>query len=675
MFSGGLKMLQIKVTENDFSLSFKNYVFIYHSTKQPFIHVGKGQAKYDMHFGNFKIEECLDEKLALTEFELLEQSPNNLLVKFNKSDLAFVVINFTVINDRLEIIFQDYTEGLNRVWVRIKAEEEEGIFGCGEQFSELNLRGKNVPLWVSEQGVGRNKKDYVTFQADVHYKSGGDWYTTYYPQPTFVSSNSYWCHVDDSYYMEFDFRNKSYHELCIWHIPERIIISKQESVLDVLRNLTEFFGRQPELPEWVYDGVWLGLQGGTQIVLDKLAKAEKHGLKVTALWCQDWEGKRITDFGKRLFWNWKYSQEMYPNLPETIKELNKKGIKYLGYINTFLATDGELFKEASEKGYLVKNEKGEDYLGITEMDAGVLDLTNPGTVGWIKNIIKENMIGIGLSGWMCDFGEYLPTDAVLYSGESAEAFHNKYPAEWARVNREAVEEAGKVNEVTFFTRAGYTGTSRYSFIMWAGDQTVNWGLDDGLASVIPAALSLGMTGFGLSHSDIGGYTSLFGIVRTKELFMRWAELAAFTPIMRTHEGNRPDECWQFDSDEETLLHFAKMSHIYTHLKPYLKAIVKENAEEGIPCMRMPYIHYEKDKNLLNLKYQYLLGRDLMVAPVFEEGKTTQKVYLPDDQWVNVWTGEEYGQGTYEVDAPLGKIPVFYRKESKYKVLFEQIKNL
>jgi len=378
---------------------------------------------------------------------------------------------------------------------------------------------------------------------------------------------------------------------------------------------------------------------------------------------------------KRLFWNWKYNEEMYPNLPETIKELNGRGIKYLGYINTFLATDGELFKEASEKGYLVKNAQGEDYLDITEMDAGVIDLSNPGTIEWIKNVIKEHMIGIGLSGWMCDFGEYLPTDAALYSGESAEEFHNKYPAVWAKVNREAVEEAGKANEITFFTRAGYTGTSKYSFMMWAGDQTVNWSLDDGLASVIPAALSLGMSGFGISHSDTGGYTSLFGVVRTKELFMRWAELSAFTPVMRTHEGNRPDECWQFDSDEETLLHFAKMSRIYTHLKPYIKDAVKENAEKGIPCMRMPYIHYENDKELLKLKYQYLFGRDLMVAPVYEEGQTSKEVYLPDDQWVHVWTGQEYGQGTHEVDAPIGQIPVFYRRGSQYEELFKEIKNL
>jgi alpha-glucosidase len=663
--------------ENALELRFKNHLLIRHSLETPFLFVGKGHATYKMHAeANFTIEENLLEKFSLTDYEIIENTKDNVKVKFSKGNLAFVTVVFRVVDDRLEAVFLDFSQELNRVWIRLHATKDEAIFGCGEQYSELNLRGKNVPLWVSEQGVGRNKNEYVTFMANKHReKAGGDWYTTYYPQPTFVSSENYWCHVDDSNYMEFNFGNEAFHELYIHHIPEKIILSKASTALKLLEDLTAYLGRQPEMPEWAYNGIWLGLQGGTEKVLKKLANAQKYGLKVAALWCQDWEGKRITDFGYRLFYNWKYQDEMYPNLPETIKELKEKGIRFLGYINQFLSIDGDLYQEATKKGYLVKNKQGEDYIVYPEMKGTTFDLSNPEAFEWVKSIIKEHMIGIGLSGWMCDFGEYLPTDAVLYSGESGVSFHNKYPSEWARVNREAVEEAGMVHEVTFFTRAGYTGTSKYSFMMWNGDQMVDWSLDDGLASVIPASLSLGMSGFGLTHSDIGGFTSLYDVVRTKELFMRWTEMGAFSPVMRTHEGNRPGDCWQFDSDEETLLHFVRMVNIYTHLKPYIKDIVKENAARGIPCMRMPYIHYEEDKSLLDLKYQYLLGRDLMVAPVYQEGATTREVYLPADTWVNIWTGEEYGQGTYEVAAPIGQIPVFYRKGSFYTDLFNEIKNI
>ncbi|UZW94180.1 TIM-barrel domain-containing protein [Francisella tularensis] len=117
---------------------------------------------------------------------------------------------------------------------------------------------------------------------------------------------------------------------------------------------------------------------------------------------------------------------------------------------------------------------------------------------------------------------------------------------------------------------------------------------DGLASVVPAALSAGMSGMGLHHSDIGGYTSLHGLKRTKELFMRWVDMAAFTVVMRTHEVNRPDENFQFEQDDEAVAHLAKMVNTYTTLKPYIKSLVNENHQKGIPVQRPLFIHYEND---------------------------------------------------------------------------------
>ena len=221
-------------------------------------------------------------------------------------------------------------------------------------------------------------------------------------------------------------------------------------------------------------------------------------------------------------------------------------------------------------------------------------------------------------------------------------------------------------------RSGYAGSSKYNTMAWAGDQNVNWELDDGLPSVIPAALSLGMSGMGLSHSDIGGYTTLFGMKRTKELFIRWAEQAAFTPMMRTHEGNRPDDNWQFDSDEETLEYLARMNNIFMLLAPYTKSIVKENSDNGTPTMRPLFLHYENDEKSYDIQYQYLYGKDIMVAPVIEDKVRSWKLYLPEDNWVNIWTGEEFKGGEIQVNAELGYPPVLYRKDSNFKELFEKI---
>ncbi len=158
------------------------------------------------------------------------------------------------------------------------------------------------------------------------------------------------------------------------------------------------------------------------------------------------------------------------------------------------------------------------------------------------------MIDLGISGWMADFGEYLPTDTQLYDGSDAKQMHNAWPTLWAKVNAEAIAEAGRTGDVLFFMRAGYTGVQRYCPLLWAGDQSVDFSRHDGLVSAICAALSSGLLGNAYHHSDIGGYTSLFGNRRTPELLMRWAEMAAFTPVMRTHETNRPEENCQFDDD-------------------------------------------------------------------------------------------------------------------------------
>ncbi|AGK95970.1 alpha-glucosidase [Clostridium pasteurianum] len=658
--------------ENGFSILVNGKKIITHTLERPWIYAGKGEATYDMFRGNFKIKDYLIEKVALDDFEVYK-NVDGVIVTFSKRGLNSLKVLFTVEDERTVVKFLENPDKLNRLWLRIDAEKEEHIYGCGEQFSDFDLRGKNYPLWTSEQGVGRNKNTYITFKADERGNAGGDYYTTFFPQPTFVSSRKYYCHVDSSVYMDFDFSHEEFHELQIWGVPEKLIFETGETYVKLVGKLTGLLGKQPELPEWVYEGVWLGIQGGTEVVLNKLENALQKGLKVGGIWAQDWEGIRMTSFGKRLMWNWQWNKELYPKLDVKIKELRERGIRFLGYINPYIAVEGDLFKEASKRGYLAKNNNNEDYLvEFGEFYAGVVDFTIPEACEWYKGVIKKEMIDFGLSGWMADFGEYLPTDVILNNGVSAEIMHNAWPAIWAKINREAVEEAGKLQDVTFFMRAGYTGSQKYCTMMWAGDQNVDWSLDDGLASVIPAALSLGMTGWGLHHSDIGGYTTLFEMKRTKELFMRWAEMATFTAIMRTHEGNRPKDNWQFDSDKETLQHFAKMSRIYTTLKPYTKALVKENSETGVPVQRPLFMHYEQDKRAYDIKYEYLYGRDILVAPVYEPGKAVWKVYLPEDEWVHLWTGDVYRGGEIEVDVPLGKPAVFYRKASKYVEVFKAL---
>jgi alpha-glucosidase len=297
----------------------------------------------------------------------------------------------------------------------------------------------------------------------------------------------------------------------------------------------------------------------------------------------------------------------------------------------------------------------------------IVDLSNPDAWNWIKNIIKTNMIGNGLSGWMADFAEWLPFDCKLHSGQDPKDYHNPFAAEWARVNREAVEEAGKLGEVVFFSRSGFTGSSGISTLFWAGDQLVDYGPNDGLGSAITAILSSGLSGLAVNHSDVGGYTALKfplfkNYLRDKEILYRWIEFEAFTPIYRTHEGLLPDDMVQYYTDDETQMFFTRFGKIHKELEPYFKNLIKEASETGVPVIRHPWLVCPEDTNCLETEYQFFVGDDLLVIPITGRGQTKVKGYFPEGTWTHYFHGTEFEGGRWhEVYAPVGSPAVFRRK--------------
>ncbi|MBU0954762.1 MAG: alpha-glucosidase [Spirochaetes bacterium] len=687
----GPSMLNINRDTDSFSIALNENLLISHSPQQPFVYAGTGREKIDMYRGNFDIQDQLIERIPLERLSYpdptqapaaasastLLQLPPDTSFSVHLTSPAGHTLTLSVSESdgrlHLQMVAAADSRPANRWWFRLPAAAGEHVYGGGEQFSHFNLRGRRFPLWSSEQGVGRNKSTPITFQADVQDRCGGDYWWTFFPQPSFVSSQHYYFHTDCSAYAAFDFRADNFHELEFWDLPKSFIFGGAPDMLGVVQDVGRLLGTQPELPEWVHDGIILGIQGGTDICEQKTKAAQAAGMPVCGIWAQDWEGIRMTSFGQRLMWNWQWDPARYPQLPEAIKRWNKEGIRFLGYANPYVAANKALFEEAEAQGFLAKDASGKTYLvDFGEFDAGIPDFTNPAAFEWYKKVMRRELIDLGLSGWMADFGEYLPTDTVLHDGRPAMLAHNEWPALWAKVNHEAVAEAGLQHEITYFMRAGFTGSQRWCPLMWAGDQNVDWSEDDGLLSVIPAALSLAVCGHGLHHSDIGGYTTLYGMQRSKELLLRWTEQAVFTAMMRTHEGNRPKDNWQFDSDGETLSGIARLVQLFVALKPYRKAGVTECSELNIPLMRPLFLHYEQDCQAWLLKDQYLYGRDLLVAPVWQEGAAERQVHLPQDNWVHLWTGQKFSGGEYAVPAPLGLPPVFWRASSKWADLFQAI---
>lgn len=677
-----------------------------------FINAFEKDINYEYHMASINIKERIRKSYKFQKISSIEKIEETLIIKGfiaeSRSLNQMIAYTLTIIpyNEyRIDFELNIENEKINQIFLKFISYPDEKIFGGGVQYSFLDLKGKKVPILTSEQGVGRGDQP-ITFGANLTQKAGGNNFTTYFPIPYFFTSRLRAFYFNNSGYGEFDFSNKN-------NINVKFLTDKTENRLsgsffisDSYKNLISLFseinGKMPVLPDWTY-GTILGIQGGSTKVITVVDDLINQGNPVTAIWIQDWCGKRITSFGQQLKWRWYPDEELYPDFKNFVKLMESKGVKVLGYINPFLAdrdpkkTDDDftnpLLEEAMEKDYLVKNKEGKPYLIQTVgFPAYILDLTNPEAVKWIKNIIKENLIGNGLSGWMADFGEWLPMDAVLHSGISAELFHNQYPVIWAKINREAIQETKKEGEIVFFARAGFTKSPAYSTLFWLGDQMVSFQTHDGLPSAILGSITASLSGIPFIHSDIGGYTTITNPImtyhRSKELLLRWIEFEAFTPVYRTHEGNQPLNNWQvyqysdanatIKSDEETVKFYNFFAKIHFKLKDYLEKYVEIASNNGIPVIRALFLNFPLDDECYNIKYQFMIGDDLLVAPVIKEKANKMKVYLPDGKWIHAFTKKVYdGKKYVEIDIPLGKPAVFIlangENEKMLLDIFSQLK--
>ncbi len=651
-----------------------------------FINAGHGQETVQESRGSFRIKDkltalCTDQFIKSTDVKADRIVIRGELACTGPEARVPYQLTFSGAGSqiRFEARIDSHEIEMNRTFLTLESQRDEGFFGFGEQFTYFDLKGREVPLITQEQGIGRGAQP-ITLGANLTAGAGGDWHTTYIGVPYFITSLGRSLFLENYEYSIFDLRATDRFTVEVFSSVMTGRIPTPGSPLELIEQYTQFAGRMRPLPDWIHRGAVIGLQGGTDEVKKAIAELDGQKTPIAAFWLQDWVGQRTTNFGKQLWWNWELDRDRYAGWDALAADLKKRDVRIMTYINPFIADVAEkkqnvrrnLFKEASEKGYLIRHPDGSPYLILnTDFSAAMIDLTNPDARRWIKEIIKTEMINIGSSGWMADFGEALPFDAKLFSGEPASSYHNRYPEEWAAVNREALQEAGKTDHV-FFCRSGFTRSPSQATLFWLGDQLVSWDEYDGIKSSVTGLLTGGISGFALNHSDIGGYTTINNPLknyhRSKELFQRWVELNAFTTVFRTHEGNRPEENHQFNSDQETLQHFARFAKIHEAWFDYRKKLMEEASTRGWPVNRHLYIHYPDDPEVRGIRYEeFLVGSDLLVAPVLDPGARTVSVYLPKGEWVHLWTGDTKGSTDHgvriTVDAPIGKPAVFVKKGS------------
>ena len=654
-------MLRSTIHNGVWRLSLNDRLLLAHSPKHPFAVTLRREKIYESNRGTVKEQVAELDRCPLTE---LTEAGDRITLSGGGHSLVLEL------QERPDGVALHFCGEPGRAYeFALPAEPEEAVFGGGEQYRQVNLRGEFVPNLVSEHIRASTVIQKALLPRRLYREKAHGQIGSYAPMPVFVTDRGRMIRFDTDSDGISDFTGEGLRftfDAC----PASLTLTAGESYKALVRSLARDIPNRQYLPDWCLDGMILGVQGGTETVLNKAFAMLDAGAKISAVWCQDWCGENRTAMGKQVWWNWEADEKLYPDLKEAIARLNARGVRFLGYINPYLVKDSRLYNECLEKGWLITRKDGTVYhIKSTTFDAGMLDLTNPETVCFVKDVlIKQNMLALGMSGWMADFGEYLPVDCVLHEGNPA-LLHNRWPVLWAKLNREAIEEYG-AKGAFFFSRSGYPGVQRFAPILWNGDQHTDWTKDYGMPCVMPASFNLGFSGVSLVHSDIGGFFSFPKIKRGPELFIRWMEMACFSPLMRSHESLRPWANAQFDHPE-VLPYTVKLTKVHVGLRPYLEQLLAE-AAEGVPAMRPDFweaLDYGESRD----PYSYFLGSELYVCPVIEPGLKYRQVFLPAGDWVHFWTGRALEGGKeYRVGCSLGRLPVFYKKGSEFTELFKAV---
>ncbi len=652
--------------------------------------------------GSFDVQENLGIQCKNARFDQARTGNGTLTLK-GKFDDA----NATCATLRFELSFCQRQTGhlgfeltsndtsFDLVVLHAASDAGERIYGMGEQapHDTLNLKGRAIQVLAQEGGIGRGHTPITPAVNLASPGSGGSEGSAYYAAPHYLTNKKRSLFLENTEYAVFDFRQTAVSAIRLFGPSMRGRILQGSSALQLIERFTEYSGRMPALPDWVNQGAIVALAKDPATSAPIVAALREHGVELAGIWNQTWSGVSRTYIGEQVLWNWIQNPNSRPGWQAYVDDLEQHGTRVLCYVNPMFrdlpAEAGtlrrNLFQEGLAGDYFVHKADGSVYmLPITAFEVGLLDLTNEAARTWMKDIIRDELLGDArCSGWMADFAEALPYDAVLASGESAERYHNTYPVEWARLNREAVEEAGMLGDVVIYNRSGHTRSPAHSLLFWQGDQLTTWDKYDGLVSALQGLISGGLSGLALNHSDVGGYTSLsrygLGYKRETELLERWTEMNAFTSVLRTHEGNLPADNPQVYSDDAALAHFARMSKVYKALAFYRKQLFTQATTRGYPLVRHLMLHYPDDARAHETSDEFLLGSDILVAPVTNKCWTApfcpynKSVYLPAGRWVHLWTGKVYGSATagstVSVEAPIGQPAVFYRQGSTVGATF------
>lgn len=363
-----------------------------------------------------------------------------------------------------------------------------------------------------------------------------------------------------------------------------------------------------------------------------------------------------------------------------IRRLRSRGIRSVLYLRSFVSNDiagtesPGAFDEAIARGYVATTATGEPYLLPSPFPGGtaaVIDFTDPGARKWWSGRVRE-LLNTGARGFMNDFGEQVLPDMHFADGSRGSTMHNRYPILQAKVTRIAVHKWQRKHRregVFFFQRAGFAdpiGSAAYENAQFPGDETVDWDRETGLPSIVPDMLNRAILGAPGFTTDIGGYaqfTTENPILppTSAELFTRWSQAAVFTPFFRVHNSGLDGARMPWDFDAGTLANWKQMARLHNRARPLTRRLWRKFLKTGVPMTRPLWMVDPAGARGPRGDDEWLLGENLLVAPVMDEGATSRPVRLPPGCWKRSGVGQRRkGARTIVVAAPITELPWFTR---------------
>ena len=483
----------------------------------------------------------------------------------------------------------------------------ELIYGTGERFTPFVKNGQSIDIWNADGGTS----------TDQSYKN----------IPFYLSNKGYGIFVNHPELVSFEIATEQVTkaEFSVEGGYLDYFFINGPTMKDTLVRYTDLTGK-PSLPApWTF-GLWLSTSFTTnydeQTVMSFIDGMLDRGIP-------------LRTFHFDCFWmkefHWSdfvWDNRVFPDPAGMLQRIKAKGLNICVWINSYIGQESCLFAEGMERGYFLKRANGDVWQwDMWQPGMALVDFTNPDAYKWFQDKL-EVLLDMGVDCFKTDFGERIPTDAVYFDGSDAKKMHNFYTYLYNKCVYELLERKRGKGEAVLFARSATVGGQKFP-VHWGGDC---WSDYESMEESLRGGLSLMMSGFGFWAHDIGGFEN----TSTADVYKRWVAFGLLSSHSRLHGSTSYRVPWVYDDEAVDVVRF--FTRLKASLMPYLYKTSVETSKSGIPTMRAMVLEFTEDKNCNYVDKQYMLGDNLLVAPIFND-ESIAEYYLPKGTWTNFFTGE------------------------------------